>query len=117
MKRLLFKLIPVQLAILGSLIIPTELIHAKDIGKDGSIRTQNVSKKDYPGLAKISLQEAISTATKKFPGKAIEAELESEDGFLIYEVKVMSSDKATTKVFVDAGNSNILGTEREGKLG
>jgi uncharacterized membrane protein YkoI len=49
------------------------------------------------------------------PVKAVEAEFESEDGNLVYEVNVVSSDQKVTEVFVDAGNGIILGLEQEGK--
>ena len=96
-------------------ILPSSQLYAKDI-QDGSIKVGNFQKNEHPNLAKVTLQDAITVATKNVPGKAIGAELESEDGFLVYEVKVVSVDRKVTDVYVDAGNSKVLGTEKESKI-
>ncbi len=78
----------------------------------GTIPTKNVNKKEYVNLAKISLQDAIAAALEKSPGKAVDAELDSENGFLVYEVKIVSADKKV-KVRVDAGDKSILRVKEE----
>lgn len=115
MNKLCIKKLSLFLSTIGLLAISNNAAYAKDLEKDGSIKVSKFKKTEYSDKAKISLQDAISAATKKVPGKAIEAELESEDGFLVYEVKVMSADKNITEVYVDAGNSAILGTDKENK--
>lgn len=79
---------------------------------NGTIPTKNVNKKEFANLAKISLQDAINAALEKSPGKAIEADLDSENGFLVYEVKIVSADKKV-KVRVDAGDKSILKVKEE----
>jgi uncharacterized membrane protein YkoI len=96
---------------LTSLAIPSSTLYAKDLQQNGTIKANKLHKNEYSNSAKVTLQDAVSAATKKVPGKAIEAELESEDGYLVYEVKVISPDKKVTQVYVDAGNASVLGTE------
>jgi uncharacterized membrane protein YkoI len=96
----------------GSISVSSNAL-GQDLQQNGSIRVGKTQKREYSNLAKISIQDAVTAATKKVPGKVIEAELESEDGYLVYEVKVISPDKQVTEVLVDAGNSAILGLERE----
>jgi uncharacterized membrane protein YkoI len=82
----------------------------------GSIQVSRFKKADYPNQAKVTMQEAIEAALKKSPGKAVEAELESEDGFLVYEVKVVGPDKKKTEIKVDAGNLAILNVEKTNSM-
>lgn len=98
-----------------SLAVPSSVLYARDLQQNGSIKIGTFHKEEHSGLAKVTIQDAISAATKNVPGKAIEAQLESKDGYLVYEVKVISPDKKITDVYVDAGNSAILGSEQESK--
>jgi uncharacterized membrane protein YkoI len=101
--------------IVTSLTLPGSLVYADALQQKGTINTNNVDEKAYPNLAKVTLQEAVSAAVKQVPGKATDAELESEGGYLVYEVKIVSPDKKVTEVFVDAGNLEILGKQDESK--
>ena len=62
------------------------------------------------GMAKVSLVQAVEAAVKKNSGKAISAELEEEDGYLVYSVEIVTGD-GTVEVKVDAGNKQILKSE------
>lgn len=75
--------------------------------QNGTIPTKGVNKKEYVNIAKITLQDAINAALEKTPGKAVEAELDSENGYLVYDVKIVTTDKKT-EVRVDAGDKSIL---------
>ncbi|HTZ19928.1 MAG TPA: PepSY domain-containing protein [Opitutaceae bacterium] len=80
----------------------------------GSIRpTGKMKPADLPALAKISFQEATSAALKAVPGSVLKAELEIEDGNLMYSFEIVGADKAVTEVEIDAGNGQVLGTEKE----
>ncbi|MFE7466657.1 PepSY domain-containing protein [Streptomyces sp. NPDC057499] len=59
--------------------------------------------------AKVDVKEAVAAALKAVPGTATEAELDDEDGGLVWEVDVYGSDKARHDVTVDAGNGKVLG--------
>jgi uncharacterized membrane protein YkoI len=64
-------------------------------------------------MAKVTLSQAIAAALKQVPGgKAFEAEAEREDGKLIFEIELLSGDKAM-EVEVDAMTGKILEVEEE----
>ncbi len=60
-----------------------------------------------------AMEEAIKTATTQFPGKVLEAELESEDGKVIYEVEIVNATGEIREVEVDAQSGKILSSELE----
>src|SRR5680860_1818050 len=61
----------------------------------------------------VTMEEAIKTATTQFPGKVLEAELESEDGKVIYEVEIVNATGEIREVEVDAQSGKILSSELE----
>ena len=63
--------------------------------------------------AKVSMEQAIQTAKTKFPGRVVEAELEAEDGALVYEVKVVSASGETREIEIDAQSGEVLDSEIE----
>ena len=82
----------------------------------GSIRPAGqVKPADLPALAKISFESALQAALTAVPGHVIKAELEIEDGNLMYSFEIVGADKAITEVEIDAGDGKVLGTENESK--
>ena len=65
----------------------------------------------------VTMEEAINTATTQFPGKVLEAELESEDGKAVYEVEVVNADGVTREFEIDAQSGKILNSELEDQEG
>jgi uncharacterized membrane protein YkoI len=61
----------------------------------------------YQSLAKITKEQAIRAASAKVAGKVADAELENEDGNLVYGVEI-ENGKGTFDVKVDAGNGAVL---------
>jgi uncharacterized membrane protein YkoI len=68
---------------------------------------------DLPSLAKVSFQQALAAALEKNPGSVISAELEVEDGCLMYSFRIVDAKKKITEVEIDAGNGKVLDTEDE----
>ena len=62
--------------------------------------------------AKISLTQAIAAAEGHVQGKAVRAELEDENGTLVYGVEVTSGAQ-TTDVKVDSNNGKILSAQAD----
>jgi uncharacterized membrane protein YkoI len=78
----------------------------------GSIRPAGkIKPADLPTLARISFDEALKAALIAAPGKIIKAELEIEDGNLMYSFEIVGAGKAITEVEIDAGNGKVLGTD------
>ena len=82
-------------------------------GSQASIRLPNEANQEaaQAGLASITAEQAIATA-KSSPqgsgGKLLRVELQNEDGFLVYNVELVSPDKKVREIKVDAGTNTIL---------
>jgi hypothetical protein len=61
----------------------------------------------------VTMEEAIKIATTQFPGKVLEAELESEDGKAVYEVEIVNTSGETRELEIDAQSGKILSSELE----
>ncbi|MEU9759656.1 PepSY domain-containing protein [Streptomyces sp. NPDC047985] len=60
--------------------------------------------------ARVDIGGATAAAVKAVPGTVTEAELDDEDGGLVWELEVYGSDGTWHDVTVDAGNGKVLGT-------
>ena len=65
----------------------------------------------------VTMEEAIKTATAQFPGKVLEAELESEDGKVTYEVEIVNAAGEIREFEIDAQSGKILSSELEDEEG
>lgn len=89
---------------------------AMDFESKGSISVKDLKESGYPKAAKISLEDAVKAALEKQKGKAVSAELDDENGYLVYEVTISTADGSKMEVYVDAGNKKILGIEKDSGL-
>ncbi|GAB4074785.1 hypothetical protein GCM10028778_22880 [Barrientosiimonas marina] len=58
--------------------------------------------------AAITEEEAINTALEEVPGKAIETDLDDEDGETVYEVDVKGEDGKMWDLDINAQNGDVL---------
>jgi len=79
---------------------------------NGSIKITNDNEANYANLSKVTLDQAIASALKAQPGKIIKAELENEDGYLVWGVEIASNNQIN-EVKVDAGNAKVLKIEKD----
>ena len=68
---------------------------------------------DLPGLAKISFEQALKTALNAVPGNIIKAELEIEDGNLMYSFEIVTHQKVVMEGDIDAGNAKVLDIDHD----
>jgi len=61
--------------------------------------------------AKVTIDQAIKTASEKVPGTVAEAELEKEHGKTVWEVAVLGADGHVTEVHIDAATGAVIDTE------
>ena len=81
---------------------------------NGSIFFDRKLEMEDPAMARVSIGRAVAAALNSAPGTVLSVELDDEDRFLVYEVKIVGADKTiTTKVTVDAGDGRILAKKRE----
>jgi uncharacterized membrane protein YkoI len=85
-------------------------VSAQQANQKGSIRIKS-DEAGFAEMAKIPIDSAINAALKEVPGKVLRAELENEDGYLVYGIEIAKADHRIVDVKVDAGNGNILKTD------
>jgi len=64
-------------------------------------------------LATITPEEATTAALAAVPGTAGAAELDSENGYVVYSVPITRADGMTVEVKIDAGNASVLAQETD----
>lgn len=64
--------------------------------------------------AKITVEQAIKTATEKVAGKVIEAELEKKHDKAVWEVEIVGADDKVKEVHVDADTGAVIDVEEKG---
>lgn len=100
----------------GSVAAPAEN------GQEGS-HDEAAEARQLQGLAKIDRGEAEKAALREVPGKAENAKLGEENGYVVYEVEVAGNDGQDHHVDVDAGDGKVLqketgeGGDRSGEPG
>ena len=62
---------------------------------------------------KIPMVKAIAIATNKVKGKVTKAELETEDGYFVYKIEIVSSKDKEIEVYIDPVTAKILKTEED----
>jgi uncharacterized membrane protein YkoI len=63
--------------------------------------------------AKITIDQAVKTASDKVQGTIVEAELEKRHGKTVWEVEVVGADNKVTEVHIDAGTGDVIDTEEK----
>jgi uncharacterized membrane protein YkoI len=118
--------IGIATAVLAPVIVNAE--DPKESAIQGTIRLPNEANQEaaQASLAKITIQQALTAALSRQSGTVLRAELQDEDGFLVYNVEIASGDNQVHEVKVDAGNGSVLRvdvdsadreTENEGRAG
>ena len=80
----------------------------------GTIKAEEkISEVGMADLAKIPLDQALTKALEKVPGKPVKAEVESEDGCLIYGVEIVTADKELKEVILNPADGKVLAVEDE----
>jgi len=87
-------------------------LSAQQANQTGSIQIKT-DEAGFAQMAKIPMNSAINAALKQIPGKVLRAELENENGYLVYGVEIVKADQQIVDVKVDAGNGRILRTDRD----
>ncbi len=74
----------------------------------GTLKVEKRSEAEFPGLAKIGLQEAMKIATENVNGKVLQAGLEKKNGYLVYSVEVVTAEKEIKELDIDAATGKVL---------
>jgi uncharacterized membrane protein YkoI len=76
--------------------------------KDESKETVEMAAK-----AKVTIDQAIKTASEKVTGKVVEAELEKKHDTLVWEVEVVTAENKVMEVHIDAESGAVIDVEEE----
>ena len=68
---------------------------------------------DMAATAKVTIDQAIKTASEKVPGKVVEAELEKKHDKLVWEVEVVTAENKLMEVHIDAESGDVIDVEEE----
>ena len=63
--------------------------------------------------AKVTIEQAIKTASEKVPVKLVEAELEKKHDTLVWEVEVVTADNKVMEVHINAESGAVIDVEEE----
>lgn len=66
-------------------------------------------------MAKVTIDQAVKTASEKVPGKIVEAELEKKHDKTVWEVEIVTDDKMIKEVHIDADSGVVIDVEDKGK--
>ena len=66
---------------------------------------------EMAAAAKVTIDQAIKTASEKVSGKVIEAELEKEHGKLLWEVEIVTPENTLMEVHIDATTGAVIDIE------
>lgn len=70
-------------------------------------------KAEMAATAKVTIDQAVKTASEKVPGTVIEAELEKKHHKLVWEVEVVTAENKVMEVHIDADSGAVIGVEEE----
>ncbi|RRJ95171.1 hypothetical protein Ga0100231_013505 [Opitutaceae bacterium TAV4] len=96
------------LAIFGLGLLHTQAL-ADDHRIQGTIRVRDdATAIELAAAAKITIRDAIAAAEKAGPGTVVEAQLEEENRFAVWQLKVVTADKRIVELYIDAGDGKVL---------
>jgi len=70
-------------------------------------------KAEMAAAAKVTIDQAVNTASEKVSGKIIEAELEKKHNKLVWEVEVITAENKVMEVHIDAESGAVIDVEEE----
>ncbi|MEK9142351.1 MAG: PepSY domain-containing protein [Nitrospirota bacterium] len=74
---------------------------------------EKIGKAEMAATAKVTIDQAVKTASEKVPGTVIEAELEKKHHKLVWEVEVVTAENKVMEVHIDADSGAVIDVEEE----
>lgn len=103
----------VTAALVGSLLVLSGPAWS-DSKKGGKEEDETKQAVEMSKTAKVTVEQAIKTATEKVAGKVIEAELEKKHDKAVWEVEIVGADDKVKEVHVDADTGAVIDVEEKG---
>jgi len=70
-------------------------------------------KAEMAAAAKVTIDEAVKTASEKVSGKVIEAELEHKHNKFVWEVEVVTAENKVMEGHIDADTGAVIDVEED----
>ncbi|MCP9473320.1 MAG: PepSY domain-containing protein [Nitrospira sp.] len=96
----------------GYLVTGLVLAVALVVGIDATYGAEK-KKIEMADAAKITINEAIKTASEKLAGKIIEAELEWKHDKVVWEVEIVTAENKIMEIHIDAETGAVIDVEEE----
>ena len=92
------------------LMVPVKWSMAENNSQEitGSIKLYKIDESTYPDMAKITFDHAVSIGLKECPGKLLDVELDQAEGYLFYELDIVTAKNNIMEILIDPGNGNII---------
>jgi len=62
---------------------------------------------------KISMIQAIEVAKKSVNGRVVKAKFDKEDGYLVYEIKIINTKGEEMEVYVDPVSAKVIESKKD----
>ena len=74
------------------------------------VEAENVEHNDALAIqsATVTLHEAVITALKLVPGKAVKAEFSNDDQLAVWEIEIVSMDQQVHDIEIDANHGTVV---------
>jgi uncharacterized membrane protein YkoI len=95
------------LVLIGSLLAASA-VQAAEIATTELEEVSDAEKIKWAHATKISVTDAIKTATAHTPGQVIEAALHAIRGRLLFEIEVVTKDDHVVELFVDPQTGKLI---------
>ncbi len=82
-------------------------------GKGKGKKDESKETVEMAAKAKVTIEEAIKTASEKVAGKVVEAELEMKHDKAVWEVEVVTAENKVMEVYIDAESGAVIDMEEE----
>ena len=63
--------------------------------------------KSLSDRARVSMQEALTTAEQSVPGKPVEVNMGKDDGQVVYKIEIIDQNRKTRHVYVNAETGKL----------
>lgn len=99
----------------SSKYIVTLLLGGSIAGAAFASQDEDSDKDEYRNMGQVtvSMEEAVQIARDQVPGKVISAELEDEDGKMIWEVEMLAKNRQRHELEIDAATGKLTKQEQE----
>lgn len=96
---------------IGALLVLSGPAWSDEKGKGKKDESKEVV--ELAAAAKVTIDQAIKTASEKVPGKVVEGELEKQHDTLVWEVEVVTAESKVMEVHIDAETGAVIDVEEE----